>query len=339
MHPVASHSANGDLVQVCIPVRELSDMSEAAGGRPFGVNLARINNALRKFKSRIQERVSNSTPVDGRIVLGRTGLASSVLGAISGTVIPPSPSTAPSIVEGTLRSASVSSGSLRATVTPDTAGAAAPLRFAESFEQLGPRPVPPVMTAAIQGAASSSAAGNISTEVNVDLAGPVENLRTQGTPIEGMLFNRPADIQGAAKALSKAIADEIGRLRASNEPQVRDFIDFLQEIANGLDVLTDTIARALAAGSTASPEPILLGKAAEIARKLGNTVTEGIERNRAYIMDCAITSPYFAAGFTFLHACGIDGRIAGIVSRLVSKASKEKNKTIKAKGKTTKAKK
>ena len=62
--------ANGDRVEVHIPVQELSDASVAAGGESFGANSAKINRALRDFKSRIQDRVSNSRPVDGRIVLG-----------------------------------------------------------------------------------------------------------------------------------------------------------------------------------------------------------------------------------------------------------------------------
>jgi hypothetical protein len=48
----------------------LSDASAAAGGETFGANSAKINRALGDFKSRIQDRVSNSKPVDGRIVLG-----------------------------------------------------------------------------------------------------------------------------------------------------------------------------------------------------------------------------------------------------------------------------
>jgi hypothetical protein len=66
--------ANGDRVEVHIPVQELSDASAAAGRETFGANSAKINRALRDFKSRIQDRVSNSEPVDGRIVLGRGSL-------------------------------------------------------------------------------------------------------------------------------------------------------------------------------------------------------------------------------------------------------------------------
>jgi hypothetical protein len=201
----------------------------------------------------------------------------------------------------------VSSGSLTPTITSDTAGEAHPfLRFAESFEPLGPRPVPEVMTAAIQGAASSFAAGNLSTEVNVDLAGAGGNRGTQVATIERKLSEHPADIREAALALSKALADEIERLNAvrpnDHEPQARhdDFVAFLRQLRDGLNGLADSIERAVAAGSAASPEPVLLGKAGEIARQLGGAVTEGLQRNRDYIVDCAIQFSVFATGFMFL---------------------------------------
>lgn len=217
-----AHGVRGDLVQVHIPVQELSDASVAAGGEPFGVRGTLINRALRDFKSRIQNRVSNSAPVEGRIVLGLGSLRASsepsgtqsppfgwnnsgqdtandpvrtaserernfIADTQSGTIEPlpplqapsvPTASTAPSTVGATLRSTSAASASLTPTITAVTE--AHPfLRFAESFEPLGPRPVPAVMAAAIQGAASSSAAGNLSTEVNADRAGQVGNRRTQ----------------------------------------------------------------------------------------------------------------------------------------------------------------
>ena len=85
----------------------------------------------------------------------------------------------------------------------------------------------------------------------------------------------------SARALSNAIADQIEQLNASkpNEPESlakqTDFVSFLQEIAAELDTLAESIDRAIAAGSAASPKPILLGKSAEIARKLSAIVTEG----------------------------------------------------------------
>ena len=142
--------------------------------------------------------------------------------------------------------------------------------------------------------------------------------------VERSLSERPTEIRNAARALSRAIADQIDQLNASkpNESdslaRQNEFVVFLQEIAAGLDALAELLDRAIAAGSAQSPEPILLGKSAEIARKLGTAITDGLERNRTYIVDCTIKFGMFAAGFTFLHACGVDGYIAGIVAALMN---------------------
>jgi hypothetical protein len=102
----------------------------------------------------------------------------------------------------------------------------------------------------------------------------------------------------------------------------------LQQIAQGLDALALSIDRAMAAGSPTRPEPILFGMAADIARKLSEAVVEGLERNRAYIVDCSIKLSVFATGYEFLHSLGVDGTIASIVSGLrnvrLPKGSKSK---------------
>ncbi len=164
---------------------------------------------------------------------------------------------------------------------------------------------------------------NASVGMSVNRAGPVATTDIAAT-VERKLSERPVEIREAAWALSNAIADQIEQLNASkpNEQESLakqdDFVAFLQEIAAGLDALAVSIDRAIAAGSAASPEPILFGKSAEIARKLSAVVTEGLERNRTYIVDCTIKFGVFAAGFTLLHACGVDGYIAGIVAALMN---------------------
>jgi hypothetical protein len=74
----------------------------------------------------------------------------------------------------------------------------------------------------------------------------------------------------------------------------------------------------LNAGSDGSPEPVFLGKAGEIARHLGATARDGLERHRTFIADCAIRFSVFGAGFLFLNACGVDGYIAGVVAALMN---------------------
>jgi hypothetical protein len=132
-------------------------------------------------------------------------------------------------------------------------------------------------------------------------------------------LEQPAEIQEVAQALSKAIWDQIDQLSASkpNEPESlarqNDFVAFLQEIANGLDALAASIGQAFAASSTKSPDPILLGKTAEIANKLSAVVREGLKRNRVYILECSIKVSLFAAGVAFLDKCGVNPNVAAAV--------------------------
>jgi hypothetical protein len=181
--------------------------------------------------------------------------------------------------------------------------------------------------------------------------------------VERRLSEHPTEIREAARALSKAIADQIAELISGaltvtqddqtlaaagavvvvgtlvvtqadqtlgatgaaskpNEPdrlaQHNDFVAFLQTIAAGLDALAESIDQAIAGGSAAKPEPILLGKAGEIARQLSADCRHGLERNRIYIVDCSIKVCVFAAGFTFLHTIGVDGYVAGVVAALMN---------------------
>lgn len=104
------------------------------------------------------------------------------------------------------------------------------------------------------------------------------------------------------------------------EPLARedDFIAFLRQIADGLDELANSIDRAitslnLRAISADFPRRIGSGDAADAA-----LVSKGLDRNRAYIMDCSIKFTLAGAGYTFLHACGLDGYIAGFVAALMN---------------------
>jgi hypothetical protein len=82
--------------------------------------------------------------------------------------------------------------------------------------------------------------------------------------------------------------------------------------------LGKSIDLAIKAGSPQSPEPIVLGKAAKIAGKLSEAITEGLARNRTYISDCAIKFSVFAAGYEFLHSCGVNAITASIVAGLMN---------------------
>jgi hypothetical protein len=131
------------------------------------------------------------------------------------------------------------------------------------------------------------------------------------------LSEQPTDIRDAARALSKAINAQIEQLKAPT-PNDESLMAFLEMIAARLAQLSDAIDRAIAAGTNRSPEPILLGKAGEIARQLGNAVKEWLERNRNYIVDCQIKFGVCGLGFVFLQACGMGVYAAFFVAAIMN---------------------
>jgi hypothetical protein len=151
-----------------------------------------------------------------------------------------------------------------------------------------------------------------------------ESLSLGADRIANTLSERSAEIREAARALSEAIKGQIEQLNASkpndaeNLRRQNDFVAFLKQIAAGLDRLADALDQAIACSSDGKPDPVFLGKAGEIAQSLSVAVTGGLERNRNYIVDCSIKFSVFAAGFVFLHACGVDGWIASCVAALMN---------------------
>jgi hypothetical protein len=133
---------------------------------------------------------------------------------------------------------------------------------------VGPTTEPSASTAplVVELASRGSSFARGSAVLSLDPAGPVASPGTQAAAIiERRLSERPTDIRDAARALSKAIADEIERLNAvrpnDHEPQARhdDFVGFLRQIADGLNRLADTIDRAIAASRLRS-SPSMSGR-------------------------------------------------------------------------------
>jgi hypothetical protein len=124
--------------------------------------------------------------------------------------------------------------------------------------------------------------------------------------------------------LAREIKNEIDRLNASkpNEPgpaaQQNSFVAFLLSISDGLEKLAGAIDEAIKAGAPEKPDPARLAKVSKAAHEIVGTIGEGLERNRAFIVDHTIRVGLFGAGFTFLHTIGIDAAAAtGIVSALM----------------------
>ncbi len=103
-----------------------------------------------------------------------------------------------------------------------------------------------------------------------------DHQRAAHVVIERKLLERPDDIRKAARNFAQAFADEANRLRNSkpNESgrlaQHDSLVSFFEQMATGLTDLADALDRAFSSATAdhPSPEPILLGKAAEVARWL-----------------------------------------------------------------------
>jgi len=84
----------------------------------------------------------------------------------------------------------------------------------------------------------------------------------------------PGNIRDAARALARAIADQVADLNASKPNDERlakhlELIAFLEWVAVELGKLADALDKAIAAGrATGPPEPIFRAKAGEIAGHL-----------------------------------------------------------------------
>jgi len=138
------------------------------------------------------------------------------------------------------------------------------------------------------------------------------------------LQERATEIRNAARVLAKTMREQVAEWRASrpNDPETLtrydDMLAFLERIAGELERMADKLDEAIATGAPGSPEPVLLGRAGQIARAVGADVTAFLEKNRQDIAGLTVRTAMFGALYLFLHACGLGGEAAGFASGLVT---------------------
>jgi hypothetical protein len=130
--------------------------------------------------------------------------------------------------------------------------------------------------------------------------------------IQRALVARPLPIRDAARALAVALKAQAVELQHAkpNEPskleEYEGLIQFINETSDGLQALADTIDRAIGDTQQGSPEPVLLGKAAEIANQVHAGAMEWLLANRATVFEGAFRIGLFGLGMAFVSALGIE---------------------------------
>jgi hypothetical protein len=165
-------------------------------------------------------------------------------------------------------------------------------------------------------AAAGLAVGSSTTEGHGAFSRPV---------IARALSAKPDAIRNAARSLVSSIEDQIEFINASasNDEGMlrrqRDFVNFLKSLTEELSKLADSLDTAIAGGSVNKPEPIFLGKAAEIATRLQVTSSNWIEAHLEGLVDFSIRLGLVATGYQFLHLFNVPDASAGIVSAVLAK--------------------
>jgi Pentapeptide repeats (8 copies) len=130
--------------------------------------------------------------------------------------------------------------------------------------------------------------------------------------IQRALVARPLPIRDAARALAGALKRQAVELQhvkpneASKLEEYEGLIKFINETSDGLQSLADTIDSAIQATPQGSSEPVLLGKAAEIANGVHARAMEWLLANSATVFDGAFRLGLFGLGMAFVSALGIE---------------------------------
>jgi hypothetical protein len=158
--------------------------------------------------------------------------------------------------------------------------------------------------------------------------------------IESRLSEQPAAIRDIALALSKEFRSQTSELKQQrpNDPdrtaQLDNLVVLSGNMASGLAHLTENLDQAITKGSKDKPEPVFLGKAAEVVQRLHFGLMGWLKENRTEVFDVSYRVGLLLLGVAFLHSLGADSTAAiGALGFLVrSTASKKKGGKNKKKG-------
>jgi hypothetical protein len=157
--------------------------------------------------------------------------------------------------------------------------------------------------------------------------------------IERRLSEQPAAIRDIALALSKEFRSQTSELKQQrpNDPrriaQLDNLVVLSGNMASGLAHLAENLDQAITKGSKDKPEPVFLGKAAEVVQRLHFGLMEWLKENGT-VFEVPFRIGIFVVGVAVLHSLGADSTAAiGALGLLVkSTASKKKVGKNKKKG-------
>jgi hypothetical protein len=149
--------------------------------------------------------------------------------------------------------------------------------------------------------------------------------------IERRLSEQPAAIRDIALALSKEFRSQTSELKQQrpNDPdriaQLDNLVVLSGNMASGFAHLAENLDQAISKGSKDKPEPVFLGKAAEVVQRLHFGLMEWLKENGT-VFEVPYRISIFVVGVAVLHSLGADSTAAiGALGLLVrSTASKKK---------------
>jgi hypothetical protein len=151
--------------------------------------------------------------------------------------------------------------------------------------------------------------------------------------IERRLTEQPAVIRDTARALSREFKSQATEWRQQrpNDPdriaQCDKLILLTENVANGLANLADNLDQAITKASEDKPEPLFLGKAAELVQQLQFGFMEWLKENRAAVFEVPLRVGIFVTGVIFLHSVGADSTAAiAALGVLVKSTATKKDK-------------
>jgi len=152
--------------------------------------------------------------------------------------------------------------------------------------------------------------------------------------IERRISEQPTAIRDSARALSQELnsqAKELKQLRWNDPDRIaqRDnLVVLLENMATGLDNLADNLDQAISKASEGKPEPVFLGKAAEVVQRLHFWSMEWLKENRTTLFEVPFRVGIFLTGVIFLHSVGADSTAAiAALGVLAKSTATKKDKT------------